>query len=73
MSEGWRAAVLAANRELAAQLAAVTRVEVIDESGRAYGRWGVEVTPSLQDEGRTLKVFVCALGPATKTRIVRRG
>jgi hypothetical protein len=44
----------------------VTRVEVIDEKGRAFTRWNVEMTPSLQDEGRTLKVFVAAVGPDTK-------
>lgn len=36
----------------------VTRVEVIDETGRAYVRTGVEVESSFQDEGRTLKLFV---------------
>lgn len=37
----------------------VKRVEVIDKQGRAYGAFGVkEVEIQLQDEGRTLKVFV---------------
>lgn len=36
----------------------VTRVEVIDEHGRAYGRWFVDVDLSVQDAGRTLKVFL---------------
>lgn len=45
----------------------VTRVEVIDHTksyeqggGRAYSFWqeGVEVAVDLQDEGRTLKVFI---------------
>jgi hypothetical protein len=44
----------------------VTRVEVIDETGRAYVAWdksiGVEL--SLQDDGRTLKVFVVKRGQA---------
>ena len=34
------------------------RIEVIDETGRAYVRRGVSVTLSYQDDGRTLKVFV---------------
>ncbi len=43
----------------------VTRIEVIDETGRAYvrddvlsGGPGVEVELSYQDGGKTLKVFV---------------
>lgn len=36
----------------------VTRFEVIDETGRAYVRYGVVVREEIQDEGRTLKVFV---------------
>lgn len=36
----------------------VTRIEVIDETGRAYVRYGVRVELDLQDEGRTLKVLV---------------
>ena len=36
----------------------LTRIEVIDETGRAYVRRGVSVTLSYQDDGRTLKVFV---------------
>lgn len=36
----------------------VTRVEVIEETGRAYSRWDVcDVTIVLQDRGRTLKLF----------------
>jgi len=41
-----------------------TRVEVIDESGRAYVNWDsdkescVEVSISMQDNERTLKVFI---------------
>jgi hypothetical protein len=57
---------LDANRDLSDLLKRVTRVEVIDEKGRAFTRWNVEMTPSLQDEGRTLKVFVAAVGPDTK-------
>lgn len=36
----------------------VTRFEVIDESGRALVRRGIKVELSLQDEERTLKVFL---------------
>jgi hypothetical protein len=36
----------------------ITRVEVVDETGRAYVRHNAEVTTSTQDDGRTLKVFV---------------
>jgi hypothetical protein len=36
----------------------VTRIEVIDETGRVYARWNVVIHQSYQDEGRTLKVFV---------------
>lgn len=36
----------------------VTRVEVIDSNGRAYVAYGVQPTIMLQDNGRTLKVFV---------------
>ena len=37
----------------------VTRVEVIDSSGRAYVAYGLEnVRMDLQDEGRTMKIFV---------------
>lgn len=36
----------------------VTRVEVIDESGRKYTRWYCDVEPHIQDGGRTLKLFI---------------
>lgn len=36
----------------------VTRFEVINESGRIIVQYGVHVTLSLQDDGRTLKVFL---------------
>lgn len=36
----------------------ITRLEVIDGNGRAYVAWDVTVTPSVQDDGRTLKLFV---------------
>ena len=40
----------------------VTRVEVIDPTGRAYTYWkdGSRVEAQLQDDGRTLKVFIAA-------------
>jgi hypothetical protein len=37
----------------------VTRVEVIDENGRAYVRHNLDsVKISVQDDGRTIKLFV---------------
>lgn len=38
----------------------ITRVEVIDDTGRAYVNWedNNDITYQLQDGGRTLKVFV---------------
>lgn len=37
----------------------VTRVEVIDKKGRSYTNWNVkEVIASLQDDDRTLKLFI---------------
>ena len=43
----------------------VNRVEIIDHTkpagkGRVYVFWrdGVQVTPVLQDDGRTLKIFI---------------
>jgi len=36
----------------------VTRLEVIDNNGRAYVRYDVDVEYSIQDEGKTLKIFV---------------
>jgi len=36
----------------------ITRLEVIDEKGRAYVNTNCEIELSEQDEGRTLKVFV---------------
>jgi hypothetical protein len=36
----------------------ITRFEVIDETGRAYTRYNCHIELSVQDEGRTLKVFV---------------
>jgi len=40
-------------------LGKVTRVEVLDKQGRSYGKYGVKkVEIQLQDDDRTLKVFV---------------
>ena len=36
----------------------VSRLEVIDETGRAYTQWNCRVESSSQDDGRTLKLFV---------------
>lgn len=38
----------------------ITRIEVIDQAGRSYVNWDEDndVTYQLQDDGRTLKVFV---------------
>lgn len=52
----------------------ITRFEVIDETGRVYTRNtagtqpGVQVELSLQDDGRTLKVFVSARKPTPVSR-----
>lgn len=39
-------------------LSSVTRVEVIDDSGRAYTKYGVKAEISMQDSNRTMKVFL---------------
>jgi hypothetical protein len=44
----------------------VTRIEVIDEKGRVYARYDVRVFTELQDDERTLKVFV---GPNGKHEV----
>ena len=36
----------------------ITRFEVIDDSGRVYTKWDCAVVASVQDDGRTLKIFV---------------
>jgi len=47
------------DEDYAQDLSGVTRVEVIDGVGRAYTNYGVKVVAlDVQDEGRTLKVFV---------------
>lgn len=39
-------------------LGRISRIEVIDENGRAYVRRGLAAALSIQDDGRTLKLFV---------------
>ena len=42
----------------------ITRVEVIDEDGRSYVNYAVsELILSLQDDGKTLKIFLKQSGP----------
>jgi hypothetical protein len=44
-----------------AQLDLISRFEVIDENGRAYVKYlnnSEELYPQLQDDGRTLKIFL---------------
>ena len=38
----------------------VTRLEIVDEQGRAFSSWNDQnkIELSLQDEGRTLKIFI---------------
>jgi hypothetical protein len=36
----------------------ISRLEIIDEKGRQYARWTCHVEPSVQDNGKTLKLFV---------------
>ena len=36
-------------------VSAVNRIEIIDDSGRAYVKWGVDVELSYQDDGGLLK------------------
>lgn len=47
----------------------VTRFEVIDETGRAMVKYSIEVDSILlQDENRTLKVFLRPRGPKDTTK-----
>lgn len=50
----------AMNREAQQDIPNITRVEVIDENGRSYVNWKPtnKVVLQVQDEGRTLKVFI---------------
>ena len=36
----------------------ITRVEVITESGRAYVKHNSDINLSIQDDGKTLKIFI---------------
>ena len=36
----------------------ITRVEIIDETGRVFSRWNQHVDISMQDDGQTMKVFI---------------
>jgi hypothetical protein len=45
-------------RQQQCDTSAVTRFEVIDETGRVLVKYGVTVELSLQDDERTLKVFL---------------
>ena len=59
--KGWNAAEEPApiDPEISINYQDVTRVEVIDDEGRAYVNTAVAyVVTDLQDEGRTLKVFI---------------
>lgn len=43
-----------------ARLTLVNRLEIIDDSGRSYVNWQdkpIEILFSLQDDGKTLKIF----------------
>lgn len=53
--EGWQPNHTDVNR--------VTRLEVIDETGRQFTRSNVKISLSFQDDGRTLKVFVGSCVP----------
>jgi len=41
-------------------LSECTRIEVVDDSGRAYVNWSKNnnIKLSLQDDGKTLKIFI---------------
>lgn len=36
----------------------ISRFEVIDDKGRSYCAYDCEIKQSLQDDGRTLKIFI---------------
>ena len=36
----------------------ITRLEVIEAGERKYNKWDCEIEQSIQDNGRTLKIFV---------------
>jgi len=43
----------------------VTRFEVIDDSGRVLVRYGIKIELHLQDDDRTLKVFLTSKNKST--------
>jgi hypothetical protein len=52
----------------------ITRVEVIDENGRSYVSWeddNNDIVTSIQDDGKTLKVFVNKVKPKTLFDVIR--
>jgi hypothetical protein len=51
----------------------ITRVEIIDGEGRSYVSWedDNDIVTSIQDEGRTLKVFVNKVKPKTLFDVIR--
>lgn len=53
---------------VARDLSKVTRIEVIDEGGRAYTRWNVSLEESIQDDGRIMKIIVKSKGTGAIVR-----
>jgi hypothetical protein len=53
----------------------ITRLEVIDETGRVYTNWHPDnrITLSFQDGNRTLKVFVGKDSQATRSTMEAEG
>jgi hypothetical protein len=51
----------------------ITRVEVIDGEGRSYVSWedDNDIVTSIQDDGKTLKVFVNKVKPKTLFDVIR--
>jgi len=36
----------------------ITRLEIIEDAKRKYVKWDCRITESIQDNGRTLKLFI---------------
>jgi hypothetical protein len=51
----------------------ITRVEIIDGEGRSYVNWNEDndIVTSIQDDGKTLKVFVNKVKPKTLFDVIR--
>ncbi len=47
-----------------------TRLTVVDESGRVYEKYNIIIDESIQDDGRTLKLFV---SHATEEKVIMTG